>query len=356
MRDNVFDLYTDYLISAFGQTTAVGLSEVLKGAISHDRITRMLSGRLKTAAELWFMVKRIIRRIERDEGVLIIDDSISEKPSTDENDIICWHYDHSKGIRVKGINFMTALYYVEGTALPVSFQLIAKTEYYTDPKDGKTKRRCSVGKNQYCREMIKQAASNRIKFHYVLADVWFASAENMMVIKNEVKKDFVMPVKTNRKIALSADDKKHGRYVRADKIDFRTNTPIKIFLENVDFPMLLVKQVFENKDRSKGIMYLAASDTEMTYEQITTNYRKRWNVEYYHKSLKQNVSLEKSPTQTVTTQTNHFFACLCGYIKLEMCKVSKKLNHFALKTKIYIKALQSSFAQLQKLQTYKIFA
>ena len=94
----------------------------------------------------------------------------------------------------------------------------------------------------------------------------------------------------------------------------------------------------------------------MTYEQITTTYRKRWNVEYYHKSLKQNVSLEKSPTQTVTTQTNHFFASLCGYIKLEMFKISNKLNHFALKSKIYINALQSAFAELQKLQPLKLFA
>jgi hypothetical protein len=41
---------------------------------------------------------------------------------------------------------------------------------------------------------------------------------------------------------------------------------------------------------------------------MVTSYRKRWNVEPYHKSLKQNASLEKSPTHTVVTQTNHFFA------------------------------------------------
>jgi hypothetical protein len=50
------------------------------------------------------------------------------------------------------------------------------------------------------------------------------------------------------------------------------------------------------------------------YDDMVTSYRKRWNVEPYHKSLKQNASLEKSPTHTVVTQTNHFFAALCGYI------------------------------------------
>jgi len=51
-----------------------------------------------------------------------------------------------------------------------------------------------------------------------------------------------------------------------------------------------------------------ASDMSLTGDGMTTLYRKRWNVEPYHKSLKQNASLEKSPTQTVTTQTNHLFA------------------------------------------------
>jgi hypothetical protein len=88
--------------------------------------------------------------------VLITDDSISEKPSTDENEIICRHYDHCQGRSVKGINFMTTLYYVHDIALPVGFQLIAKTEYHTDPKSGEEKRRCPVPKNQYAREMIKQ--------------------------------------------------------------------------------------------------------------------------------------------------------------------------------------------------------
>lgn len=354
--NDIFDLYVNYLLSSFGSVTATGLSDLVDRQISHDKITRMLSLKPKTSADLWSVVKPLVRQIASYDGVLIIDDSISEKPSTDENDIICWHYDHCKGISVKGINFVTALYYIQDVALPVSFQIIAKTEYYTDPKDGKEKRRCPVPKNQYCREMIKQAVINQIQFRYVLTDVWFASAENMMFIRHETGKDFVMPVKTNRKVALSYADRRHGKYVRADKVVFKTDSPIEIFLEDTDFPMLLVKQVFENKDGSTGVLYLVTGDIALTYEQITEIYRKRWNVECYHKSLKQNASLEKSPGKTVNTQKNHFFASLCGYVKLEMLKFSSTLNHFALKAKIYISALRSAFSELQKLQPLKITA
>jgi len=77
--------------------------------------------------------------------------------------------------------------------------------------------------------------------------------------------------------------------------------------------------------------------------------RQSFTRQCYHKSLKQNVSLAKSPTQTETTQTNHFFAALCGFIKLERLKMKTQLNHFTLKTKLYLNALHSAFATLRAL-------
>jgi hypothetical protein len=58
------------------------------------------------------MIKPHVRTIQRADGVLTIDDSIVEKEYTDENEIICWHYDHAKEQTVKGINFITTLYTV----------------------------------------------------------------------------------------------------------------------------------------------------------------------------------------------------------------------------------------------------
>ncbi len=95
-----------------------------------------------------------------------------------------------------------------------------------------------------------------------------------------------------------------------------------------------------------GTMDLVTSDTTLSGDGISTNYQKRWNVEPYQKSLKQNTSLEKSPTQTVSTQTNHFFGTLCGYIKHQLLKSATKLNHFALKSKLSLQAIQSAHVML----------
>ena len=94
----------------------------------------------------------------------------------------------------------------------------------------------------------------------------------------------------------------------------------------------------------------------MNDDGIAAFYRIRFRVEPYHKSLKQNASLEKSPTQIVTTQTNHFFAALCGHLKLEMLKVATRRNQFALKTKLYVLAVQAAFAASRLLEPVRFAA
>lgn len=179
-NDKMFDLYSNYLISAFGQTTATGLSALLNGEISHDSVQRFLAEERKTSADLWRTVK----------------------PYTDKNEVVCWHYDHSQQPNVKGINFVTCLYHNTGMSLPVGCEVIAKTEHFTDPKAGKAKRRSVKTKNEYYRAMTQQALRNQIKFKYVLNDVWFSSAKNMKFVN--LKKKFIMPLKANRKVALKS--------------------------------------------------------------------------------------------------------------------------------------------------------
>ena len=197
---------------------------------------------------------------------------------------------------------------------------------------------------------------DQIPFRYGLSDVGYSAADNMMFIQNDLDKAFIMPLKSNRKVALSEPAKRNGQWVRLDQLTLQANTRVAIYLESVDFPLVLTKPVFANEDGSTGIQDVVSSDTTLSADQLTTLDRKRWNVEPYHKSLKQNASLEKSPTHTVTTQSNHLFAALCAYIKLEWLRKSTHLNHFALKTKRYIAALQLAFVTLRQLQPIHLTA
>lgn len=350
MNIDLLDIYSDYLICSFGATTATGLSALLSGAISHDRITRFLSDETSTSADMWKLIKPIARQIQSDEAVLIIDDCISEKPYTDESELVCWHFDHTESRNVKGINLLTALYHSKDVSLPVAFELIKKTELVTDEKTGKQRRKSLKTKNEYYREMLSTCVNNELPFRYVLNDIWFSSAENMRFVKETIKRDFIMPLKGNRKVALSRKDKQMGKYVSLSSLSPEEDTTLPAWLEGVDFELILTKQVFTNGDGSQGILYLVSSDTTLSAQDMKTLYHKRWKVEEYHKSISCNTSFAKSPTKTIKTQSNHFFASIYAYVKLNTLSGQHKLNHFAMKAKLYHAAISSAYQQLQVLK------
>ena len=74
-----------------------------------------------------------------------------------------------------------------------------------------------------------------------------------------------------------------------------------------------------------------------------------WDVEEYHKSLKQNASIGNSPAHTERTQSNHIFTAIYAYVKLEKLKLCTKLNHFALKTKIHMACMSAALIEFQEL-------
>jgi hypothetical protein len=162
-----------------------------------------------------------------------------------------------------------------------------------------------------------------------------------------------MNKKSNRKCILSTQDRNKGQWTSLDKLFLIPNQPVKVWLKDLEIEVILCKFVFTNKDGSTGEMFLVSNDLELSTDQFETFYKKRWSVEEYHKSIKQNASLAKSPTRTLKTQTAHVFASLFAYIKLEKLKFIHKTNHFALKSKIYFEALKVAWVNLEKLKNFE---
>ena len=233
MNKELLELYSDYLLSSFGATTATGLSAVLEGEVSHDRVTRFLSGEVYDSKTLWRLVKPMVREMERDDGVVIFDDTIVEKPHTDENEIVSWHFDHTKNRSVKGINLLNCVYHSGGVSLPVSYEIISKPIVLTDKDNGRKKRRSEVAKNELMRRMLRVCQNNSLRYRYVLADSWFSSKENMEFIRSELGKHFIIALKGNRTVALSYEAKLRGEFERIDKLDLPEDEPVRCWLRGV---------------------------------------------------------------------------------------------------------------------------
>ncbi len=101
--------------------------------------------------------------------------------------------------------------------------------------------------------------------------------------------------------------------------------------------------------KSAGELLLVSSDRKLSFDEITAIYQKRWKVEDFYKSVKSNASFAKSPARTVRTQSNHCFAAIYAFVKLEKLRIRTTLNHFAIKGQIYIEALKIAYDKLEKM-------
>jgi IS4 transposase len=180
-------------------------------------------------------------------------------------------------------------------------------------------------------------------------DSWYAAQENFEFIVKK-KKHFIAALKDNRLVALSEEGKKRGRFVRIATVPLKDKQAVRGWLKGYEKEVLLIRRVFTNKDGSTGVLNLVCSDVTLDGASAATIYQKRWKVEEFHKSLKSNAALAKSPTRTVTTQNNHVFMAIVAVFKLECLKMRRKLNHFALRAKLLIKATQQAYQQLQTLR------
>jgi hypothetical protein len=349
------EIYSDFSLISFEKIEMTKLSKILPKKFTHDVFTKMLlTKRENFQQDLWKETKSLLRNYENEEdGCILIDDTLLKKPYSKINSIITKNFDHSTGKYIKSI-CMLNFHYTDksGISIPLSYEIIKKTEAYMDKKSGKNKLRSPITKNQLLRDNLDILTfKNSVKFKYILADKWFGSNENMDFIDNNLNKKFIFPVKKNRLVALSKDDKINGKYVNISSINMSSCDSRLVYFKDCETLIKLTKQVSKNgNDGETTNLYFSTNDITLSPESILEIYKRRWKIEEYHKSLKQNVKIEHSPTKVETSQLNHIFLSICSFLKLEKLRLNFNINHFSLKSKLYIEAIKLAY---QKLQTIK---
>jgi len=348
------DIYINFTISSFEKIEMTKLSK-LTGR-SHDVFTKflLLDNTLDDDKKLWKSIKPFLRDYENEEsGCIIIDDMLMHKPWTKTNDVVCWHYDHVSQRMVKGI-LMLNFHYTDdtGISIPLGYEIITKTQDKWSEEYQKYIKKSLFTKNEIMQDKLHILHyNNEVKYKYILFDKWFSSIKNLVFIEEELKKKFVCPIKSNRKIALSLEERNKGKYVNISTIDIEGGSSRLIYLEGYEKPLRLIKQVVKNGDDGESIyLYLITNDIDLSFDEVLEIYKRRWKVEEYHKSLKQNLKIEHSPTKVETSQRNHIHLAVLGFIKLEKLRLNYKMNHFAIKEKIYIEALKIAYQKVKELQ------
>ena len=104
-------------------------------------MTKFLNKDELTSKELWKYIKPEVRSNENLNGALILDDSIEEKPYTDENEIMCWHYSHAKGRHESSANLLSCIVQYEDVSIPIGYEIVHKDVSYSEIETKKVKRK-----------------------------------------------------------------------------------------------------------------------------------------------------------------------------------------------------------------------
>ena len=242
MNKFILDSYSDFLILNDGPAAATRFSEASNNLISHDKFTRFLNNDDYGGKELWQLSKSLIKSASANEKcLLVLDDSIEEKPYTKESEVVCWHYSHAKGRCVKGIEILTALLVYTDAVIPFSYEVITKPIEYCDLETKKQKRMSTVTKNELARGLIQKAVDAGIDFDVILADNWFCCGETLNFIEN-LNKKFIFGIKSNRNIYDSFNDRESNIKTKLSQVDLKEGDVIPVCLNVLEFQVRIMKK------------------------------------------------------------------------------------------------------------------
>ena len=339
--DNLGEKYVDFLLTTNKQASGKAFSRVFDGQIAHDQITRLLN---KTdtfsSVSLWQHVKPLCIEASNENNCIIFDDSLIGKPDTSENEVVMYHYDHSQNRFLKGICIITALYNTGLLDIPVSIEAVKRQG---EDKSNKQEIFCS---------MLEQCVNNNLTFKHVLADTWYGSAKNMDFVTEICKKDFIFPLKNNRRVQLAG-----GHFFSAiTDLELEAGRVYAAKLQGLDKQVYLARYEVKNGNDNPTVLYLVTSDEKLDWNSMLTCYQKRWQVELFHRSVKQNAAIGKAPLRTAKALMSHCYAAIHAFIKMEMLRIKHSLAHDSLKELIRYVSNQASYQALQKLSTLKDIA
>ena len=301
--------YVEYLISTPVNYTCTNLAAHLDD-VSHDVVTDYLSQERLTARHLWELTQGLIQ--DSAEAYLIIDDSVQNKKYSRSIELVKRQYSGAEGGLVRGIGVVNLLHTDgRGQFYPIDFRIYAKQH------DGKSK-------NEHFQDMLHQAIGDKqIKARNVLFDSWYASWQNLKLV-HRLALTFYTTLKSNRLVSLNKED----GYIHLDEIEWSSEQlkqGMIVKLKKVPFKVKLFKLVATNGD----IDWVITNDLDSTSTaQVAQEANDvRWEVEQFHRELKQLTGSEKCQCRKQRSQRNHLACCYHAWLtmKVEAIKLKKTI-------------------------------
>lgn len=88
-------------------------------------------------------------------------------------------------------------------------------------------------------------------------------------------KYFIFDLKDNRLATLSAEKSgKKTNWTNINELAIPDNTPVIVWLKDMNFPVILTKQIFKNEDNlTTGVRFLVSNDLSLSNEDFLVIYK-----------------------------------------------------------------------------------
>ncbi len=304
-------MYMGYLLSEPNSPSCCHLSEVMD--ISHDSVNRFLQRETYSPRDLFDEVKA---GLNLKGGVLSVDDSVLDKPYASKMAFVGYFRSGKHHRVVKGINLIT-LYYcdVEGRHQPVNYRIVDKAE-------GKTK-------NEYFREMLVEVLARGLEPAYITGDSWYSGGANLKEVRDH-RRGFLFALESNRLISVEK-----GTWTQIRELDIPKEGR-EVWLRG--FGTVKVFRTYLKEQVRHYAVHLPDGEPLSAFgrDRFLWLHDLHWQIEQYHRAIKQVCHVEHFRVRTPTAIQNHVFAAICGYVQLQrLCLMDVLKNCYQLQRNLF---------------------
>jgi len=280
---------------------------------SHDSINRLLY-RLSSDTEA--LRREASRSIDLSHGVLISDDSASDKPYAEKMQMVTYHRSGKHHSVVKGINPVTLLRTDGDMHIPCDYRI------YCKEADGRTE-------NGHFTGMLCKAGDPGLCPEYVLSDSRYASLENLKLIRKPGRQ-WLTRLKADR--SVNPDGKGNAALSEAGISGFGST----VHLKGYGFI-----RVFGIVAKDGGTEYRATSDSD-TDELCRLKLSDfSWKIGEYHRGLKQFCGAERSQVRLAEAQRNHIGLSVRAFLRFGVFSLKTGYSRFEAEMRIIRDAVKA---------------
>jgi DDE superfamily endonuclease len=286
-------------------------------APAHDAFTRLLHRLEPDAETLWTEAQP---QVQLTSGVLVVDDTTLDKPYARAIELVSRHWSGKHRQVVQGINLVTLLWSDGDRPIPCDYCI-----YHKD-SDGATK-------NDHFRAMLKTARARGFQPTGVLFDSWYSGLENLKLIR-AYQWLWLTRLKSNRLVSLNFQ----GNRPVSEQPIAESSTLVHL----KGYGMVKVFKVVTPDGDSE---YWATNDLQMTGLTRLKFSDYAWQIEHYHRGLKQFCGVKRCQVRAARAQRNHIVCALRAFLRLEQYCFVKGISWFEAKTAIIRDAVRAYLAQ-----------